>query len=92
VSLSGIIHSWKSFTSKRGNAILGRQGAFWFREYYDRKIRDEEHFKNAVVYIHNNPVKARLCGVSTDWRFSSARRWLIEPNDAGGTPAFPGSK
>jgi len=72
-SMSGIMHSWKSFTAKRANAILGRQGTFWQREYFDRKIRDLRHFSNAVEYIHNNPVKAGLCVDPIDWQFSSAR-------------------
>jgi len=72
-TLSRIVHSWKSFTAKRANAILGRQGSFWQREYFDRKIRHERHFNDAIVYLHNNPVKAGLCQTPTDWRFSSAR-------------------
>ncbi|MCI0556748.1 MAG: transposase [Anaerolineae bacterium] len=73
-SLSGIIHSWKSFTAKRANVILGRQGSFWQREYFDRKIRDERHLNDAIVYIHNNPLQAGLCEDPVDWQFSSAHR------------------
>ena len=32
----------------------------WQREYWDRFIRDENHFGKAVEYIHQNPVKAGL--------------------------------
>lgn len=73
-SLSSILHSWKSFTSKEANRYLGRNGAFWLEEYFDRAIRDDNHFNKVVEYIENNPVKAGLCGVTTDWRFSSACR------------------
>jgi REP element-mobilizing transposase RayT len=74
--LATIVHSWKSFTSQRVNQILGRSGDFWFRECFDRFIRDEQHFVNAVVYIEQNPVKARLVGVPEEWRWSSAwRKW-----------------
>lgn len=72
-TLSSIIHSWKSFTAKRANAILGREGAFWQREYFDRTVRNEKHFYDAIIYIHNNPLKAGLCADPTDWQFSSAR-------------------
>jgi len=58
--LSKIVHSWKSFTGNEANKILGRSGDFWQREYHDRFIRDDEHYRNAVVYIENNPVKAGL--------------------------------
>jgi REP element-mobilizing transposase RayT len=91
--LASIVHSWKSFTSHRANQILGRSGDFWFREYFDRFIRDEQHFANAVVYIEQNPVKARLAGSPEGWRWSSAW-WRREERmeDAGGTPAVPGGK
>ena len=34
--------------------------AFWMSDYWDRFIRNEEHFNNTVRYILNNPVKAGL--------------------------------
>jgi REP element-mobilizing transposase RayT len=61
MAINNIVHSWQSFTSKRANSILGRQGCFWQREYFDRKIRNQNHFYEAVTYIHHNPVKAGLC-------------------------------
>ena len=73
-TLSAITHSWKSFTSKKANALLDRPGSFWAPEYYDRAIRDDAHYTSAVGYIAMNPVKARLCARPDDWRFSSARR------------------
>ncbi len=73
-ALSMIVHSWKSFTAKKANALLGRKGAFWATEYFDRAIRDDAHFSNAVAYFAMNPVKAGLCGAPEAWRFSSAWR------------------
>jgi putative DNA methylase len=70
--LSQIAHSWKSYTASASNKALGRKGEFWQPEPFDRYIRDEKHFKNAVSYIENNPVKAGLCGKPEDWRWSSA--------------------
>jgi REP element-mobilizing transposase RayT len=72
--LASVVHSWKSYTAHEANQILGRSGAFWFREYHDRFIRDERHFANAIEYIERNPVKAGLVGASEEWRWSSARR------------------
>lgn len=71
-SLSEILQVWKSFTARRANEILGRKGRFWAPEYFDRAIRDEGHYAHAMAYIAMNPVKAGLCGVPQDWRFSSA--------------------
>jgi REP element-mobilizing transposase RayT len=73
-TLSAIVHSWKSFTAKKANAMLGRKGAFWATEYFDRAIRDDVHFSNAVAYLAMNPVKAGLCGAPEAWRFSSSWR------------------
>ncbi|MCC5928920.1 MAG: HsdR family type I site-specific deoxyribonuclease [Cyclobacteriaceae bacterium] len=66
--LPGIIQSWKSFTGKWALAnnkklnlgIEKDARQFWMPEYWDRFIRDENHFNAAVRYILNNPVKAYL--------------------------------
>lgn len=86
--LDSILHSWKSFTAHRANELLGRSGEFWMREYFDRFIRDEQHYQNAVAYIENNPVKARLVAEADEWRWSSA--WGGRKSDASGTQAIPG--
>ncbi|HEY7215578.1 MAG TPA: transposase, partial [Thermoanaerobaculia bacterium] len=72
--LARIVHSWKSYTSHAANQILGRSGDFWFREYHDRFIRDDQHFAKAVAYIEHNPVQARLISAREEWRWSSAWR------------------
>ena len=45
-------------------------------EYFDRFIRDNDHFQKVVNYIHNNPVKAGLVADPADWRWSSAGSYL----------------
>ncbi len=71
-SLASIMHSIKSYTSHEANKILNRTGRFWTKEYFDRYIRDHKHYLKTVDYIHNNPVKAKLCKDYRDWRYSSA--------------------
>ncbi len=77
--LAGIVQSWKSYTGRWALAHnaelgLGVPGKnLWMREYWDRFIRDESHLHAAITYIHENPVKARLCRTATDWSWSSAR-------------------
>jgi len=44
----------------------------WHHEFWDRYIRDEEHYWDTVEYIHNNPVKARLVKYPEEWKWSSA--------------------
>ena len=58
--LEKLIRSWKGFTARQINKLLGRSGNFWQRDYFDRLIRDEKHFANCVRYIRRNPEKARL--------------------------------
>jgi putative DNA methylase len=70
--LDTILHSFKSYTAHEANKILGRAGQFWQHESFDRYIRDHRHFKAVIRYIENNPVKAGLCSVPEEWRFSSA--------------------
>jgi putative DNA methylase len=73
VALSAIVHAWKSFTAHAINRALGRTGRLWWEEYFDRAIRDADHFERALSYIEENPVKAGLCARATEWPFSSAR-------------------
>ena len=71
-TLDRIVHSWKSYTAKEANRVLGRAGAFWAPEYFDRFMRDDQHLASTAAYIEGNPVNAGLCESVTDWRFSSA--------------------
>jgi len=83
-SLGNIVKSWKSYT---GRWVLGRWDELsiddkhdnvpkqlWQREYWDRYIRDEAHYRAVVEYIHGNPVKAGLCKTEMEWPWSSAAR------------------
>ena len=58
--LENLLRSWKSFTSRKINSLLGRDGSLWQRDYFDRLVRDQMHFANCVRYIRKNPAKARL--------------------------------
>jgi REP element-mobilizing transposase RayT len=63
--LSEIVHSWKSFSAKSANSILGLSGAFWQREYYDHLVRDPAELERAIRYVAQNPEKANL----KQWRW-----------------------
>ena len=67
-----IFHSLKSYTAHEANKMLHKSGQFWMEDYFDRYMRNQEHFRKTVQYIENNPVKARLCEKPSDWPFSSA--------------------
>ena len=75
--LSALVKSWKDFSAREANKLLGRRGAFWEREYWDTLMEDAEHRQTAVRYIENNPTKAKLVREPKEWRWSSAR-WRDE--------------
>ena len=87
LSLSGVVHSWKSYTAKQANKLLGRNGAFWHADSFDRFMRDEDHFATTLDYIHWNPVKAGLCAQAGGWEWSSYHTreypqpwlWIVGP-------------
>jgi REP element-mobilizing transposase RayT len=66
--LSTIVRSWKGYTAKK----IQSGGRLWQRDYWDRYIRNEEHFRKCIEYIHANPVKAKLVQNVADWPWSSA--------------------
>ena len=72
--LSDVVRGWKSFSARRINASLGRNGALWQRDYFDRYMRDEIHFERVRRYIEMNPVIAGLTDAPENWRFSSFKR------------------
>jgi REP element-mobilizing transposase RayT len=72
-TFSEILHSWKSYTSNEANRLLGKAGGFWYPDYYDRFVRNAEHFARAIDYIEMNPVAAGLCLRPEDWPYGSAR-------------------
>jgi REP element-mobilizing transposase RayT len=59
-SLSQLMRSLKSYTAKEINSLLNRQGAFWQPQYHDHALRKDEDLNDVVLYILNNPVRARL--------------------------------
>jgi len=77
-SLGKTVQSWKSYTGRwvmKKNAELGLGvpgKALWMREYWDRYIRNEKHFRTVFEYIHRNPVEAGLCRTAAEWPWSSA--------------------
>ncbi len=55
-TVAQIIHSWKSYSAKQVNRLLARHGTVWQKEYFDRYVRNYEHFERVVRYImRNNP-------------------------------------
>lgn len=67
--LSKILNSWKTFTARETNKLLGREGKpFWQREYFDHLVRNQEHLEQTHAYIWNNPEVAGLKNWKWRWR------------------------
>ncbi len=74
VPMAAFVKSWKGWTARECNRLLGRSGvSFWADDYWDTYMRDAEHERQTVRYIENNPVKAGLARAARDWPRSSAR-------------------
>ena len=70
--IGAVVRTWKSYSARRINALLGARGGLWAVDYFDRFMRDDTHFATTVRYIERNPVAAGLCERPEDWPFSSA--------------------
>jgi len=68
-NLSKILQSWKGYTSREANKVLGRSGQFWMPEYFDRIMRDDIELVKSIEYVYENPDKAGL----RDWKW----RWKL---------------
>jgi REP element-mobilizing transposase RayT len=82
-TLSQVLHSLKSFTAKRINAVLKRSGPVWQREYYDRLVRDADELARARSYVIRNPEKVGFM----NWRWFEDRA-QDAPETAGETPTL----
>ena len=52
--------SWKKYSGRRINEILGRRGGFWQEEGFDHLVRGPNSFARTRQYIWNNPVRAGM--------------------------------
>ncbi|MDY6804236.1 MAG: transposase [Cyanobacteriota bacterium] len=68
-SVSSIMHSIKSFTSKQIPKVMKHIGTVWEDESHDHIIRDERDFLNTWEYIRQNPVKAGLSAIPEAYPF-----------------------
>ena len=82
-SLDQVLHGFGSYTWQQvvpAQAPASR--TIWEEEYHDRRLHTEEAVREAVEYVHGNPVKEGLCAKVEDWPWSTAnarfRGWVGE--------------
>jgi REP-associated tyrosine transposase len=76
--LHKIMQSLKRYTARQANMLLGREGAFWQDESYDRVIRDNNEYIRTVNYVLENPVKAGLVTKWEDWLWTYCKTSLLK--------------
>lgn len=76
-------HLPRSFTEQfQAHAGKDRERRFWQPTQHPVGIYSDEFWKQKLDYVHHNPCRKGLVRNPEDWRFSSARFWLMgEKND-----------
>ena len=72
-SISLFISSLLNSYVKSVNKKYKRTGTLFESKTKSRQIADESYFKWIIKYILENPVKAGLVKIISDWEFSNAR-------------------
>ena len=57
--------------------IKDQKNKLWMKRFDDEVIRNEKMFWTKLKYIHNNPVKAGLVKKPDEYKYSSARNYLL---------------
>lgn len=69
-SLAEIMQGIKGASSHRVNKSLGRNGALWEAESFDRISRSDADFEYRTIYIVQNPIAAGLAKGPDDYRWA----------------------
>lgn len=72
-SVGEIMGSVKKFIARESNKILGRKGAFWQSESFDRLVRDDADLYFIIKYALMNPVSAGLVESWKEWNGTYCR-------------------
>jgi len=94
--IKGLLVEARSALLKR-LTVRERPGKSGFRFWqegpgFDRNLFTPEALAASMDYIHNNPVQRKLCQQATDWKWSSARYYLLDPpkQQSAGLPHIHG--
>lgn len=58
-SLTGILHTWKSYTANEINKLSGNKGQLWMHESYDHIVRSRKALEAIRNYIRQKSSKSR---------------------------------
>ena len=58
--LDDVVKRLKGRSARTINKVIGKNGAFWQREYYEHALRRDEDIQETARYIIANPLRAGL--------------------------------
>jgi len=70
-NISAFFQSFGTRFSLWYNIKYGRSGHLFQDRFHSIPVESIDYFLNTLVYIHNNPVKAGICRVPSEYRWSS---------------------
>jgi putative transposase len=86
-SLEKVIQFIKGGYSYRVKKELNSRLDIWQRSFMVHRVMDMRDYEQHKIYIHQNPVEARLVAKPEDWRYSSASKIIAldpPPSHFGG--------
>lgn len=78
-TVPSILQSWKRYSARKANLVLGRTGQFWRAEYYDHLIRNNDDLQRCIEYTWENPEQAGLKNHQWRWRHDRILSRLTKP-------------
>lgn len=57
--------------ARQANARYGRTGHFFRNRFFSKHLETEQHLLEACRYVVLNPVRAQICALPEEWRWSS---------------------
>ncbi len=72
-NLSKIMQWILSVFASKINKFLGLKGHVWYDRFKSKIIKDYTQYVNTFRYISNNPVKAKMCDNSQDYKYSGLK-------------------
>ena len=80
-SLSEFVGFWKSYTSRKINALSPRSTpaatTLWQREFFDHILRSNESYGQKWNYVRDNPVRAGLASTADEWKYAGEIETLM---------------
>jgi putative transposase len=71
LTLERVMQLIKGGFSYDAGKLLGACGPIWQKSFVDRRVRSAAECSKFVEYIHQNPVRAGLVGLGTEFVYSS---------------------